>query len=135
MNKKNTETLLKDFPKLYRQYYLPMTETCMNWGFDCGDGWFDLIYDLSQKLEIASPTTEATQVKQKYGGLRFYNNGTTEDGEKLVRDAEQKSYHTCEECGKKGKLINDLPWIQTLCKEHYEEKLNPEYLLKKRRLK
>ena len=133
MNKKNTETLLKDFPKLYRQYYLPMTETCMCWGFDCDDGWFDLIYELSKKLKIASPNTEAVQVKEKFGGLRYYFTSTTEEGAKLIRNAEEKSYHICEVCGKKGVLREDLPWMRTLCLKHYKETVSPEYLLKKRK--
>ena len=135
MNKENTQTLYKDFPKLYRQHKLPMTQTCMCWGFDCKDGWFDLIYELSQKLKIASPNTEATQVKEKFGGLRFYFNGATEEGCNLIRNAEEKSEHICEECGKNGVLRNDLPWVQTLCLKHYKEKINPEYLLKKRKKK
>ena len=135
MNEENTKTLLKDFPKLYKQHKAPMTETCMCWGFDCDDGWFDLIYELSQKLVLASPTTEATQVKEKFGGLRFYYSSATQEGCNLIHNAEIKSEHICEECGKKGKLREDMPWIKTLCWKHYKEKLNPEYLLKKRKKK
>jgi len=45
------ENLYKDFPLLYSEHKLPMSHTCMCWGFSCGDGWYDLIYDLSSKLE------------------------------------------------------------------------------------
>lgn len=51
MDRKKQETLLRKFPLLYYQYYLPMTETCMCWGFDCGDGWYEIIYELSEQLE------------------------------------------------------------------------------------
>ena len=120
MNEKNTKRLLKDFPKLYRQYNLPMTETCMCWGFDCEDGWFDLIYDLSQKLEIVNPECEASQVKEKFGGLRFYTDSCNEEGHKLIREYQAKSYTICEVCGKPGKLREDIGWIRTLCEKHYE---------------
>jgi len=133
MNEENTKILLKDFPKLYKQYYDDKMNTCMCWGFDCLDGWFDLIYDLSQKLEIVSPTTEATQVKEKFGGLRFYHNGVTEEGYKLIQNAEAKSYHICEICGNKGVVREDLGWVRTLCLKHYKEYKDPEYLLKRRK--
>lgn len=45
------ENLYKNFPLLYSEHKLPMSHTCMCWGFSCGDGWYDLIYNLSSKLE------------------------------------------------------------------------------------
>jgi len=131
MNKEHTEKLLKDFPKLYRQYYLPMTETCLCWGFDCRDGWFDLIYKLSKELIKVSYICEASQVKEKFGGLRFYVDNCNIKGNNLIRKYEDKSYHICEECGEKGVLRQDLPWIRTLCLKHYKESVDPEVLLKK----
>jgi len=133
MNKKNTETLLKDFPKLYRQYYLPMTETCMCWGFDVGDGWYDLIYQLSQKLEIAAPECECCQCKEKFSTLRFYVDNCNEEGHKIIIEYEKKSGHICEICGEKGVFRGDLPWVRTLCLKHYKEMTSPEYLLQKRK--
>jgi len=131
MNKKNTATLLKDFPNLYKQYYLPPTQTCMCWGFDTKDGWYDLIYELSQKLVIASPETEATQVKEKFAMLRFYYTSATEEGANLIDKAEEMSGYICETCGKPGKLREDLGWYKTLCEKHYQEKKDPAQLLKK----
>ena len=131
MNKENTAILLKDFPNLYKQYYLPMEQTCMCWGFDIKDGWFKLIYDLSLKLEQVSHTTEATQVKEKFGGLRFYYTGATEEGAKLINKAKKMSYHICEKCGKKGVLREDIGWVRTLCLKHYKECKEPKQLLKK----
>ncbi len=51
MKKELEEKLFKDFPLLYGDRNRPMTETCMCWGCSCGTGWFDLIYELSSKLE------------------------------------------------------------------------------------
>jgi len=42
--------LVKAFPLLYGDRYGDKTETLMCWGFP-GDGWFDIIWDLSSKLE------------------------------------------------------------------------------------
>ncbi len=76
MNKENTKKLLEAFPKLYRQYYLSPQESCMHWGFDCPDEWFPVIYELSEKITTymneKNILIEASQVKEKFGGLRFY---------------------------------------------------------------
>lgn len=67
------KALCKDFPKLYAQRGLSPRETCMCWGFSCGDGWEPIIRRLSAKLEAAGAV--AVQVKEKFGTLRFYIEG------------------------------------------------------------
>lgn len=110
------DKLIRRFPKLYGQHNKPMPETCMCWGFECGDGWFDLIWELSEKLEQFDEL-EAFQVKEKFGGLRFYTNYYFEEAEKHIEEAMNKSMKTCEVCGKPGKLYSD-GWCSTRCKEH-----------------
>lgn len=51
MNSELTERLVKRFPVLYQDYHSPMTQTCMCWGFDHGDGWFEIIWQLSLAIE------------------------------------------------------------------------------------
>ena len=120
MNNDNQKYLLEKYPKLYRQHGLPMTETCMCWGFDVGDGWYDIINELSEKLEHLNNTEysddpiEAVQVKEKYGTLRCYLSGYNDEVHQLVNEAELKSEVTCEECGKPGVCRNEH-WIRTLC--------------------
>lgn len=43
--------LCADFPLLYADRHASMQETCMCWGFDCSDGWYDIIRRASAKLE------------------------------------------------------------------------------------
>ena len=52
------------------------SHSSMHLGFQCQDGWLDVIWDLCQELEIASaefgsstPRFEIFQVKQKIGEL------------------------------------------------------------------
>ena len=59
----------------------------------------------------------AVQVKEKFGGLRFYYEGGDEYINGLSAMAESMSYVTCETCGKPGKSTSD-GWIRTLCEEH-----------------
>lgn len=51
MNQQLTQKLVKRFPVLYQDFYSPMSQTCMCWGFDHGDGWFDIIWQLSLAIE------------------------------------------------------------------------------------
>jgi hypothetical protein len=107
--------LVAEFPRLYRNRNASMLATCMCWGFDCGDGWFDLLHRLSAKLEAAGVT--ADQVKEKYGTLRFYFSAPAETydaAEAAVDEAERESERTCEVCGRPGK-INDGPWFVVRC--------------------
>jgi hypothetical protein len=120
MNKEHTDKLLKDFPDLYKQYYLPMQQTCMCWGFDVNDGWFKLIYDLSTNIAKINPKCETCQVKEKFGGLRFYVDHGDEATYKLISKAEEDSFKICEVCGLPGKL-NEEGWISVKCKMHRKE--------------
>ena len=62
---------------------------------------------------------DLTQVKEKFGGLRFYMTCGTDEIFNLVGEAEELSYKTCEECGKPGEE-KDTGWIRTLCDDCHE---------------
>jgi ribosomal protein L37AE/L43A len=95
---------------------------------ECHSGWNDLINDLSDKLEalIVSGNWEegfvpyVCQIKEKHGTLRFYMSTETEEMSKLIAEAEEKSKHTCEMCGKEGKLREANKWYMTRCDECWE---------------
>ena len=104
-------------------------------GIECNDGWFNLIWNLCQEIVDCYKEEEreldifVDQVKEKYGGLRFYyhidsegtNNispneaGFSERIEEIVSRYEEDSENVCEECGAEGRLRNDRPYILTLC--------------------
>lgn len=58
------------------------------------------------------------QVKEKFGTLRFYVTGATDEQYAVISLAETMSSFTCEVCGERGKQTNKNGYIQTLCKEH-----------------
>jgi len=72
-----------------------------------------------EEREVPTPVWQvtATQVKEKFGSLRFYYSGGDEYIEGLVRMAEAMSYVMCEECGAPGTQTKS-GWIRTLCEEH-----------------
>jgi hypothetical protein len=60
------------------------------------------------------------QIKEKFGGLRFYYQGGDDTIHGMVRMAEAWADHSCEECGKPGERRSG-GWIRTLCNEHEAE--------------
>ena len=59
----------------------------------------------------------AVQVKEKFGTLRFYTNGSDEYIDGLISMAEGMSGVTCEVCGNPG-TTGGPGWIRTLCETH-----------------
>jgi hypothetical protein len=51
MKKELDEQLCKNYPKMMVNRNLPMQETCMCWGFDCGDGWFNILNQLMGNIQ------------------------------------------------------------------------------------
>ena len=137
MKRELDEQLCKNYPKMMVNRNLPMTETCMCWGFECGDGWFNILDQLmgniqhhidwkqeqKEKYNRGEGCTQVTldQVKEKFGTLRFYYSGGDDVVDGMVRMAESMSSVTCEECGKPGTSTGG-GWIKTVCVEHAEAK-------------
>jgi hypothetical protein len=179
MKQEKDEALCKKYPLIFSGRDKPMTETAMCWGFECGDGWYNIIDQLCANIQHhidwttkqrndasrynimigdaknnnwstfdeyykhigiqyrdeykervltaefrsipdAVPQVVATQVKEKFGGLRFYYNGGDDHIHGLARMAESMSVVTCEECGAPGS-IRGGGWIHTLCDTHEAE--------------
>jgi hypothetical protein len=94
------------------------------YGIECEDGWFELIFNLCEQLK--DENIEVTQIKEKFGTLRFYCNFENDKIKDLVRIAEIKASVTCEFCGKAGQLYSK-GWCKTLCNEHANEFYKEEY--------
>lgn len=140
MTPEKDSQLCEKYPKIFRDRYASPQSTCMCWGFSCGDGWYDLIDTLCSciqnhvenkfrqqqlslkygniKPEDVIPSEDlqvvAVQVKEKFGGLRFYINGADEEVHGMITMAEAMSHKICEDCGSKGTLRKG-GWLRTLC--------------------
>ena len=65
----------------------------------------------------------ASQIKEKFGGLRFYVNGGNQRVWDILSTIEDLSYHVCEECGTmKNVRTYTCGWHKTLCNEHADAK-------------
>jgi hypothetical protein len=174
------KALCERYPKIFADRHADMTQTAMCWGFDCGDGWFNLLDQLCSQIqsyidwrqdqynhaesynqalalaqagfpaklteyftygmvpdastlknvafEIARnqprqlpllvPQVLATEVKEKYGTLRFYYSGGDERITGMVDLAEALSGATCECCGCPAERRGQT-WLSTLCDSCY----------------
>lgn len=77
-----------------------------------------------RELKPLIPQLVADQVKEKFGGLRFYHHGGDEFCDGVLQMADAMSFRICEDCGAPGK-VGGRGWIRTLCNTHRapEEKL------------
>ncbi len=82
-----------------------------------GSGWSDLLRRLIEDLFELGWNGELLQVKEKFGGLRFYIGGGSDAIHNRIREAENESYRVCEECGAAGQLRRG-GWLKTLCDAH-----------------
>jgi hypothetical protein len=100
-------------------------------GFAVGKGWYPVLehlcaniqshidWKVKQGQDIAQ--VEVQQIKEKFGGLRFYYSGGDAEISGMVRMAEAFASNLCEECGGIGKRRSG-GWIRTLCDVHEAER-------------
>jgi hypothetical protein len=103
----------------WRREEQPITDSGF---FSVGYGWYPIVKDLITDLIELGWNKQVVQVKEKFGGLRFYINEGSKEIYDKISDAEKLSYETCEICGEKGEPRKDMGWITTLCDEHYNTK-------------
>jgi len=121
--------LYKKYPKIFAQKDLTIQQSCMPWGFDCGDGWYWLIENLCGCIQsyidnnkhLKIEQTEATQVKEKFGRLDFYTSGGDELIEGMVWLTHYQSAEICEVCGSSENVSQSKGWIYTRCEKCKED--------------
>ena len=67
------------------------------------------------------PPIQITQIKEKFGGLRFYINGGDDYIYGMIALAESLSYKICESCGTTINVGQTQGWIYTCCKDCYDK--------------
>jgi hypothetical protein len=110
------------FPKMFGDQY---------GGFAVGSGWWPILEILCANIQSHidwrvkqgkdCPQVVVEQIKEKFGGLRFYYSGGDEEISGMVRMAESFADSLCEECGGIGKRRSG-GWIRTLCDQHEAER-------------
>jgi len=132
------EYMCKTYPILFRERNLPMSETCMCWGFNISKGWYWILDHACAKLQAIGDKTGIWaifgQIKEKFGTARFYhdadiNNSTIVNTQEqklwkciindIVNDAEIATVHTCADCGKDHyhEKIRIGGWVYDVCEK------------------
>ena len=90
--------------KLLYEKYPKIFPTPLRWGFECRDGWYELIDELCRRITEyleKHPTVSSVvviQVKQKFATLRVHVTGGNKITDQLIDDACRISSNVCEEC-------------------------------------
>ena len=137
MDQELQDKLFDKYPQLFSNRTKSPMESCMSWGIECNNGWYELLSSLCWRIfqhekniedrkriladqpekikeELSYFPVKFDQVKEKYGGLRVYFTGGDDYVDGIVSMAEEYSYKVCEVCGNSGKP-NKGGWITTLC--------------------
>jgi hypothetical protein len=117
MNPYLTQILLDKYPKLFSNQQF--------WGFECGDGWYDILDYLCGSISQYTYDADdlyVDQIKEKFGKLRFYLSREDDVMHGMVSMAEHMSGQICETCGERGQLRTGS-WLVTLCDKHHEERI------------
>ena len=123
------------FPKMFSEAY---------GGFAVGEGWWPILEALCVNIQghidwknktrakllednpynhtIPDEVEQVVvrQIKEKFGGLRFYYDGGDDEISGMVRMAESWAARSCETCGAPG-TSGGKGWIKTLCPTHRAE--------------
>jgi len=103
MDSQKTEELFQRFPHLYRERTAPLDSSGMGWGFQCEDGWYKIIYEMSKKITKISKEGEFAPAislvsKHEDGTLYVAVSNITPPVADIVTRATEQSRLTCEWC-------------------------------------
>jgi len=136
----NTEDQYEAFAQRMEQTYPKMFSEPYG-GFAVSQGWWPIIESLCANIQAhidwshknrewqennnkpltdVVPQVVVAQIKEKFGGLRFYYEGGDDQISGMVRMAEAWAGTACEDCGAVGKRRSG-GWIRTLCDTHEAE--------------
>jgi len=112
MNSHKTNELYEKFPHLYRERTIPLESSQMGWGFQCEDGWYKIIYEMSKKIDKISKEGEfapaISQVsKHEDGTLYVTISNITPPVADIVMRAREQSRLTCELCSYSPAFLRD----------------------------
>ena len=126
MDKKLEDKLYKKYPKLFKERKLPLSKSAMARGIECSDGWYFLIDELCNyiQMQITDKKCEEVtikQIKEKFGRLVFHTDNNIND--KIlgaISLATFLSYRVCENCGSTNNVetkSDSVGYISTLCSD------------------
>jgi hypothetical protein len=132
------QQLIEKYPKIFKRYTgNPMG---VNWS-GVPDGWLPIVdklcgsiqdyvdntYDWINGEKEAKGQVRCTQMKEKFGGLRFYTDSGDDYVEGMIRMAEFLCENTCQDCGSEENIGKTRGWIYTICKSCADKRENTSW--------
>jgi len=130
---KNLNDLIEKYPKIFELMKDPFYRVSSG----VPDSWLQVLDWLCHSIQSyidnnnnnnphlpKIPQLKCEQVKDKFGGLRFYYYGGDDVCDGMVRMAETILWDTCEYCGSHEDMQTREGWIRRLCKKCYDEENN-----------
>lgn len=139
---KSIDQLVAAYPRLFHDRHPRIAS-------DLPHGWFDIVDQLCRSISATLDSASAedfqiAQIKEKFGGLRFYFEFTSAEGppvgsgnaqvvgraplfepiRALVLEAEDRAGLTCQVCGNPGSRHVIDGWISTRCDAHADAQRN-----------
>lgn len=95
---------------------------------DVDEGWYKLVLDCDKELSDIDPKYDLQQIKEKFGGLRYYfqpsDPNLREKMDAVIAKYEKLAGETCEATGGPGVLMKSVGnWFKTLNPEYAEKNL------------
>ena len=122
-----TEEIIQKYPKIFEQY--EGNPGMVNW-YGVPKGWLPIIDKLCGAIQsyidnvtryvdgkpVKTPQVTCAQMKEKFGGLRFYVDGGDDHTDGMIYMAEHLCDNTCQDCGSEQDLGLTQGWISVLCR-------------------
>lgn len=118
MTSEDFEDFLKEIGGLKDGWYPDRCSITQRGFFEVDNGWLKIVKELIEELITVGWDREILQVKEKFGGLKFYVNKSSIEILDGIHLAEKLSTTTCEICGEVGSNQIKNNWVVTLCNKH-----------------
>jgi hypothetical protein len=143
MNEELQEKLYQKYPEILSGMHDPIISNhspIAYFGVECEDGWYSIIdslcSEITKHLKLVNEQNDSdpdlkrrnakfickvVQIKEKFGGLRFYIDGGDDHIYKIIEKAENTSLVVCEYCGSITNVGTTSGWIRTICEKCYND--------------
>jgi hypothetical protein len=122
-----TEELIAKYPKIFQDY--EGNPGRVNW-HGVPDAWLPIVDKLCGAMQnyidnvtrytkdgpVKPEQVTCVQMKEKFGGLRFYTNGHDDQVDGMITMAEYLCDNTCQDCGSEQDLGMTSGWVSVLCR-------------------
>jgi len=122
-----TEKIIAKYPKIFEDYqgnpgrvnwhgvpegWLPIIDKLC----DCMQWYIDHHVKHTKEGQYKPAQVTCSQMKEKFGGLRFYENGADKTVDGMIHYAEYLADNTCQDCGSREDIGRTSGWISTICR-------------------